>query len=322
MDRLQGLAEWRNLELVVHNDIHTHNKNNNEEKESAGGLLYNASLSSSSSSSNFLRPVTILQREAKEVVLPGEEKYLQFVGEYEANLFQTALDKHHGIFGIGLLLDDDDDDDDDEPKRELQRRKDDNDNSAWMYSTIPLLEIEESLTIPGRSELGIFCKARVVGRGKVHQVFSVPEQPFQATVYEAKDDFEQNDIIRANQAASGVELLIKAISYHPSSKRWGDDEDERRRIDRFLEAYEASLDSDQQTYRILSTDLNIEQRSWRELRAISWAAYAIDDEPNHEDIHVRLAALHHDDISERLDAARRWLTGVGNAILSDSAQSS
>jgi hypothetical protein len=275
---LRGFNEWRATELSTKNTDYAVHDNE------------------SSSSSSTLRPVSILPKEyTKNVPLPGETTYLQFVGDTESRIFEMTLEQHEGIFAVGFVS------------------SDEVDVERTMLATLPLLEIQEYNNM-GR-ELGIFCVARVVGKAKVHQVFwsrsDETTEPFQALVYDSDDDFQKSDIIAANQVADGIELLVSYLARletASSEEYWDEDEEALPTMrDLFLEAYEAALRSDPQEYNIpLDGVHTLGQRSWRELKAMSWAAFACSEQQPWR----HLEALYTSDTLRRLQLARNWLSGI------------
>jgi hypothetical protein len=68
--------------------------------------------------------------------------------------------------------------------------------------------------------------------------------------------------------------MESSCSCQTSSKEWGEAEELPTMPDLFLEAYEAALRSNPQEYNIpLDGVHTLGQRSWRELKAMSWAAF-------------------------------------------------
>jgi hypothetical protein len=79
-------------------------------------------------------------------------------------------------------------------------------------------------------------------------------------------------------------------------------------MERFDEAYQAALEADNQGY-LLPSPSEEEGRSWRELNAISWAAFSTSSSPK-DDATYRLSALDMDNITNRLKLAMYWLSDI------------
>ena len=298
----RGLDEWKDMEVSIsrhqEHDFVVH-----------------------SSKSSPLRPVSILPIEysKRRVPLPGDKTYLQFVEESEIQLFEMTLQKHEGIFAIGLVNDGivNDDGGKDEPEYQT------------MLAKVLLVEIQDYYKHTGNNKLGVFCTAKILGKGNVHQVFwpkAATRDPFLALVNSVDDEFDSSGIVGANQVADGIELLL---SYHArrsekdSGTSFGEednDDDDRTLHDYFLDAYGVACQSDLQDYSIPLGDVQmLGQRSWRELKAVSWAAFAAVssyyEEPGqahryHQQQQQRLEALYTKNTLQRLQLARNLLSGI------------
>jgi hypothetical protein len=234
------------------------------------------------------KPVNILPFPSKEIMLQGQTRYLQFVEKEHVRLFQQSLDENEGIFGMGLLMHD-----------------------GNVLSTMPLLEIESYMR--GGDDLGVFCKVKVVGRATVHKVTDESTMSALCSEHFDTDDQETNmfgtecsNYEDANDLADSVESLIAEMSAIEKIRGI----DQVNRLERYQEAYEKALESDMQGYvEGPYQQLFCHQRSWKELAAVSWAAYSTSF-AQEDDATFRLNAMKFSSITERLDLAAHWLSDV------------
>jgi hypothetical protein len=269
---------------------------------------------SSEGPTSFARQVPLLLVDSNQVVLQGETKYFYWNRDDEVRLFQQALDRNERIFGLGFV------------------RKEDDDDEEILLDKIALMEILDYNLMGG--DYGIFCSAKVVGRGNILQP-EVGSQcddenddktPFTAICAEYLDRSESVSLSEANKMANAVEQLITDISIaerHQSSSRGflrdeedDDDDGTATRLDGFRAAYREALASDSNGYFLSSRDHHAPSstsrhlgRSWRELNAISWAAYSTSSSLVQDDIY-RLSALDIDLLTNRLRFATYWLSDV------------
>lgn len=250
----------------------------------------------------FAREVPLLLMDSDLVLLQGQTKYLHFNDDDEIRLFQQAVDRNHGIFGLGLLYKSPDDEDD-----------------TILLDKIPLMEIRE-YNMMG-VDLGIFCSARVVGRAVLleSEIGTRPgreskQGPLSALCAEVFDRPETVDIKTANMLADDAVKAISEIcrleSPNPRSSRRHDDGEfpMHSRIERLKTAYEDALSTDSQGY-IVPTLSDSSGRSWQEIDALSWAVFSTNPR-FHEDATYRLSALDIGRITDRLRLANFWLSDV------------
>ena len=306
--QLNGIAEWRDLPSgVTHDD---------EDRDEAGDLLkYGASA----------RRVPVVSVTPEQAVLQGEKKYFQFHSNDELRLFQQALDHNHGIFALGLIIRQDEDGDD------------------VMMRKLQLMEVKEYNMNLG-VDFGIFCTAQAVGRATVLSLLnSVPQssvdgndagkEPLIAICEEYFDYPEAHYSMEdANEMARNVLKLMSELSdkeqdlndkhdvkilYDINSDREEDlDDDEETRKDRFEHAYIESLESDSHGY-ISSAPLEKGILSWKEMNAISWAAFSSAFIPS-EDETMRLHAFDQNRITDRLKLASYWLSDIVEEVEQES----
>ena len=283
-------------------------------------------------SSTAVRPMSIIPMDYShnhhtqhKIPLPGETVYLHFNEESEINSFEMSLDYHDGVFAIGLVNSNGDG---------AYGGGDDN----TMLATMPLLRIYQYNNM-ANSGLGIFCVAHVVGKTQLNQVlwnnkmYDNEHHPLLALVHANEDDeFQQIDIKAANQVATGIEMLLSFIENLESKEDVDDDDDNidgdddtlqqnTSILDDFWEAYNVIYESDQQRYSIPLEDIIEQQmqfgnRSWRELKAMSWAAIsvALNKQHKHYRLHQhnqqkqRLEVLYSRNTLQRLQLARNLLS--------------
>lgn len=242
----------------------------------------------------MVRELPILPRDSHQVLLQGQTTHLQLVEDDEVQLFQRALDKCEGIFGLGLFETCNDED--------------------ILLDKMPLLEIQDYKMMGGR--FGIFCSVKVVGKATVYGAVQDDddEGPITVECSECFDQVDGSSLEIANSLASMIENLIYDMSdieksclasNRPSELK----RDSPSRASRFLETYEAALDSDRQGYIFKSRSATKNNRSWRELTAISWAAFSTSS-CLAKDETFRLNALGLDNVMNRLKLAMYWLSDV------------
>jgi hypothetical protein len=280
--RVFGIAEWRDLSVGEGGVFQEHPK-----KEQTATVL-----------------LPLLPIDSEHLVLQGQTVYLQFVEETEVRLFQQALDHHERIFGMGLLSNTGTD-------------SADADSITIILDTMPLLEIQDYNLMGGK--FGIFCTAKVVGRAAVQEIFQSEENedvPIMAQCTEVFDRFENSNLEMANNLASMIENLIADVSDIEESSRGAPTsslmmlDDGITRMDRYQAAYESALESDSQGYLLSpSSSSPSGDRSWRELNAVSWAAFATST-CLADDSTFRLSALDMDCVHNRLQLAMYWLSDV------------
>ena len=90
------------------------------------------------------------------------------------------------------------------------------------------------------------------------------------------------------------------------------DEEEQTRGDRFTYAYLDALESDSQGY-ISSGQEREGLYSWKEMNAISWAAFS-SDLVSSEEATMRLHAFDQDRITDRLKLASYWLVDTFEGV--------
>lgn len=266
----------------------------------------------------------------EKAVLQGEKKYFQFHSNDELRLFQRALDRNHGIFALGVIIREDEDGDD------------------VMMSKLQLMEIKEYNMNLG-VDFGIFCTAQAVGRvsllslldknlGSYVDECDTVNEPLIAICEERFEDQETYYSMEdANEMARSVlEVMSKlsdkeqdSIRSDPSNNHdvkilydvnndQEDDNDgqEEARKDRFAHAYLESLESDSNGY-ISSGPLKEGLLSWKEMNAISWAAFSAALIPS-EDETMRLHAFDQDRITDRLKLASYWLSDIVEEVEQES----
>jgi hypothetical protein len=263
---------------------------------------------------NFVRRVPILLADSNQVVLQGETKYFYWNKDDEVRLFQQALDRNERIFGLGFV------------------RTEDNDEEDILLDKISLMEIMD-YNLMG-VDYGVVCRARVVGRGNIlkAEVGSKSDDendkmPLTAICEEYLDRSETVSLREANVVANTVVQLITDISVaeqHQSSRYVScdegvdDDGTSLTRLDGFRDAYEEALASDSNGYFLSSSDQHHAPpssstrhlgRSWRELNALSWAAFSTSSSLVQDEIY-RLSALDIDLLTDRLRFATYWLSDV------------
>lgn len=269
------------------------------------------------------RRVPVMRVMPDQAALQGEKKYFQFHTDDELRFFQRALDRNHGVFALGVVFDEDEDGDD------------------VMMSRLQLMEITEYNMELG-VDFGIFCTAQAVGRASLLELLDsslgssidetdIVEEPLMAICAEYFDDQEvYYSAVNANAMARDVLQIITKLSHkeeHSMENSIGDEhdvkilhdvfdgedqddceDDEETRKDRFAQAYLDSMECDSQGY-ISSASSRQGTLSWKEMNAISWAAFSSALNPS-EDATYRLHAFDQDKITDRLKLATYWLSDV------------
>ena len=279
-----------------------------------------------------VRTVPVLIREAGDLLLQGQTLHLHLIEEAEIRLFQRAMQDNERIFGMVLLEQDENDDDDDD------------DDTTTFLRTMLLLEIQDYNLETNGGKRSRYGTAKVVGRACLEDILqddsngtdeTPHQQPMTVLCTETFDTFQESSLEAANMLASLVENLIADTSDIEEScrrrrRRHDDEEEESRgstRMRRYQEAYRAALDNDSQGYLFSSPASSVVvpstttpssgvvavsgtcRRSWQELTAISWAAFATSD-CLADDSTYRLSALDMDCVSNRLQLAVFWLSDV------------
>lgn len=243
------------------------------------------------------KPVNILPFPSKEILLQGQTRYLQLVEKEHINLFQQSVAENESVFAMGLEMHD-----------------------GGLLGTMPLLEVENYMD---GDDLGIFIKVRAVGRATVHEVTDESTMSAICTEHYDTDDqdaslyrVECNSYDEANDLADNVESLIaetSAIEQIREGYSHGDDNGTTR-LQRYQQAYKAAFESDLQGYVAPPTQSSMEhERSWKELAAVSWAAYSTSPNPE-DDASFRLNAMNMKSTTDRLEFAAHWLADVRQEV--------
>ncbi len=305
--RLNGIAEWRDFPSGINFDGDNHD-------EAYDILNYGESA----------RRVPVLCVKPEQAVLQGEKKYFQFHSKDELRLFQQALDLNHGIFALGIIISDDDDEDD------------------VVMSKLQLMEIKDYNMNLG-VDFGIFCASQAVGRAKLLSLLGSNQNYDEETgsvkdsmvaICEEHFDIQETyySIEEANEMARSVlDVLSKLSAKEQDLDNEHDvkilydinnDEDEdfhdfkETRVDRFGSAGLASLESDSYGY-ISNAPIGEGMLSWKEMNAISWAAFSSASSPS-DDETMRLYAFDCDRITDRLKLASFWLADVFEEVEQES----
>ena len=271
------------------------------------------------------------------IPLPGEFVYLHLNEESEIKLFELSMEHHDGKFAIGLINDTTTDDDDAANNANEDNNGGDDKEKLSMYATMPLLQIHQYNRNMAEDGLGIFVVARVIGKAQLYQVFSNHyhmhgDHPLLGIVTsdDVNDDaFELSLLDAANQVADGIELLLSSLVRQAASRErrdWDDDEGEEEEeettpslYDGFWEACNVVSQFDRQQYNIPIEHIEMKKRSWRELKAISWAAccVALSNQPpilnnnlqqQEQQRKTRLEILYTRNVFKRLQVARNLLS--------------
>lgn len=244
-----------------------------------------------------VRELPILPRDSTQILLQGQTTHLQFVDDDEVRLFRQALSKCGGVFGMGLFQTDNGED--------------------VLLDTMPLLEIQDYNVMGG--DFGVFCEARVMGKARVHSEVQGQDtaegQPISVACTEFSDDaVDDSNLEMANKVADMIENLIydmsdieeSCLDSMPPSEL---NQDDPSRATRFVEAYQAAIESDRQGYLFKDRSAAKNNRSWRELTALSWAAFSTSNDLAKDETY-RINALGMDGVVNRLKLALYWLSDV------------
>ncbi len=298
---LNGISEWRDFPSGI-----TFDGDNHDEADDMSNYGTSA------------RRVPVVCVQPEEGALQGEKKYFQFHSNDELRLFQQALDRNHGIFALGIIISSDEDEED------------------VLMSKLQLMEIKEYNMNLG-VDFGIFCTAQAVGRATLLSLIGKNEQPVEenGSVKESliaicKERFDDEEtyysVEEANEMAREVLQVVAKLSekeqyalendhdvkilydINGDADDDHDDEEEETRANRFAHAYMASLEADSHGY-ISSAPLGEAMLSWKEMNAISWAAFS-SAETLSDDKSMRLHAFDHDRLTDRLKLASYWLSDI------------
>ena len=282
---LRGIHEWREA-AISSNELQSEVKNKNENNRRQWHV---------DGDSFIIREIPVLVTGSHRVALQGENIYLQFTTDSEVRLFQQAIDCHHSIFGLGFLS--------------LEEN--------IIYDKISLVEIEDYKMMG--DEFGIFLSAKVVGRADMLAFDdSSKDEALEerdvvpAMVSEICHRKEPLSLSEVSQLGSMVEQLIAKLCTTENESEmllFGSEQD---RWDRYQEAYRQALESDSLDYLSLSSDETDDANavySWKELNAISWAAFSTNECLARDETY-RLAALDNDCLTNRLKLAAYWLSDV------------
>jgi hypothetical protein len=256
----------------------------------------------------------MLLADSNQVALQGETKCFHWNKDDEVRIFQQALDRNERTFGLGFV------------------RAEDNDKEDILLDKISLMEIMDH-NLMGVN-CGVVCRARAAGRGNIlkAEVGSKSDDendkmPLTAVCEEHLDRSETVSLREANAVANTAEQLITDISVaeqHQSSRCVScdegvdDDGTSLTRLDGFRDACEDALASDSngcflsssnQHHAPPSSSARHLGRSWRELNALSWAAFSTSSSLVQDEI-CRLSALEMDVLTDRLRFATCWLSDV------------
>jgi hypothetical protein len=255
-----------------------------------------------------IRRVPLMLVKSDEVVLQGEKKCFQFTRDDELRIFQRAVDYNHGIFGLGLVSEDHD----------------------GILERFLLMEIVDFKMDDLGIDYGIFCEAQVVGRATL-DAFDTKvgagapadgdKEPVTAICAEYFDQQEERyGLDDAIEMASHVVHVIAELSDREEAEGRGeghdeDDEENETRICRFRRAIRAAHESDCQGY-VGSTSSPPRSEttvaktwSWKDVNAISWAAFSSSLTPQMDETY-RLHAMDMQLVTNRLQLATFWLSDV------------
>ena len=306
--RLNGIAEWRDFPSGITFDGDNHD-------EAYDILNYGSSA----------RRVPVVCVTPGQAVLQGEKKYIQFHSNDELRIFQQAFDRNHGIFALGVII-----------SEHVEKEESD----EIVMSKLQLMEIKDYNMNLG-VDFGIFCTAQAVGKATLLSLLS-SEQHSSGDEEKAANDsliaiceerFDRQEthftIEDANEIAKSVLQLMTQLSdteqensddtlsnNHDvrilrdvnNSEEEDYDDYEDTRYCRFAHAYLESLDSDSHGY-ISNEPMEEGMLSWKEMNAISWAAFSSDLIPSEEGT-MRLHAFDQDRVIDRLKLASYWLADI------------
>jgi len=255
---------------------------------------------------NLAKPLGVLPTRSKDVLLQGQSRYLQLVDEHQIELFQRAIDNHGGVLGTGLLMFGDNGD---------------------VLPTMPLVEIQSYMT----TDYGVFCKVRAVGRAAVLQRQKRSPESVVTEKYDQNDEevipdygYDSNYDL-ANDMADQIKNHLIALTKieeadDESSESNLNEKKEDTRWERYQSAYRNALDADQQGYVVASGEAST-RRSWKELAAVSWAAFSTSSCPD-KDATFRLNAMNSVSVTERLDLAMYWLSDLRSELENATSEAS
>jgi hypothetical protein len=259
-----------------------------------------------------IRHVPIYLMDSKRVALQGETIYLQFTTYDDVCLFQQAIDCHEGVFGLGFVSSEGD----------------------VLYDKISLVEVKDYNMVG--EQFGVFLSCQVVGTAmalntELHSRIGPSGAgfddhganfPLTALCAEVTNRAERMTLADASKLGQKVERLIAHV-YLAEKERQDASDVEDDRWNRYHEAYHAAFQSDSQGYTYSQEDSLVEESddvshlySWKQLNAISWAAFSTSL-CLQQDYPYRLAALDNDCITNRLLLASYWLADVLHDIKQD-----
>ena len=230
--------------------------------------------------------------DSKRVALLGETVYLQFTQYNDVLLFQQAIDCNEGVFGLGFVSNEDD----------------------VLYDKISLVEINDYNMVGG--SFGVFLSCQVVGNALVLDTDlseldnNNKKQPATVRCTEITNRVESLSLAEASVLGKNVETLIAQV-YSAEKERVETHEEDDDRWKRYHEAYHACFQSDSNGYTFIKEEPPGSQQlySWKQLNAISWAAFSTS-QCLQQDHPYRLAALDNDSTTNRLLLASYWLADV------------
>lgn len=252
------------------------------------------------------KSICILPFPYNEVLLQGETKQLRLYEQRFIDLFEDVMDNHEGVVAMGLLA------------------------SSGIIQTVPLAEVEAYNRMEG---FGIFVTIRVVGRAQLIDL--TQQEPYiKGVCTELSDELPPN-LDKPNMLADTIEHAMVSLSSleHKLAKKkesessststamdkkktvqlddkFFDDMTEEEieaetpmdRRQRFQQAYRIAMDTDTGGYVSSSNQEDSENRSPRELTAVSWAAFMTETVPE-QDVTYRIQAMDETNVFERLKIA-------------------
>ncbi|KAG7371766.1 hypothetical protein IV203_017908 [Nitzschia inconspicua] len=330
--RLYGLADWRDAVGIFKEDDDDDNVLQQQQQHT-------------------MVPLHLVP--SHQVALQGETKYFQFRTKQELRLFQQAVDHNHGIFGLGLCIEtepcNNHNNDNDNDTNNFLLQQDDNDThthdadfaeSAFLLDKIPLLEIIDYKNMNLGIDLGVFCKAQVVGRAQLIRYLDTTEkehsndndnddddEPPMAICSEIYDETETHFTLEeVNTMAKEMVEMIGTIADQEEEQEDPlgitsdrDDVETETRKHRFQQALRDAFQSDSQGYLLLPTTETQGIRSWKELSAFSWAAFSTGTDLPMEETY-RLHAMNMNRIATRIQLASFWLADKVVALEENSSR--
>ncbi len=317
--RLHGIAEWRDFPSGITLDGENQGKPHDE-------LKYGPSA----------RRVPVVVVPHDQAVLQGEKKYFHFLSNDELRIFQQALDRNHGIFALGVLISEDNEDDDViMNKLQLMEIKEYNMDLGvdfGIFCTAQAVGKAKLLSVMGSNDES-FAEEK---ESSNQQLIAICEEHFDD--HETYYSFEES-----NQMARDVLQIVKKLSEKEEQERREnasgnehgvkilfdinevnnedteteeeevDEEEEQSRGDRFTLAYLEVLESDSHGYISNVSQEREGLLSWKEMNAISWAAFS-SDLISSEEASMRLHAFDQDRITDRLKLASYWLADIFEGV--------